>query len=79
MDTLLHIVREREVDRCELFANSREVSVGWLPRNGVKYVESCCKQRLDFFLLHGGERGRVGGGKSDAIMQGRGLPQDHGA
>ena len=30
VDSLLHIVQEREEDRCELFADLREVSVGWL-------------------------------------------------
>ena len=35
----LHIVWEREKDRCELFAESREVSVGRLPLNWFKYVE----------------------------------------
>ena len=46
VNPLLHIVQEREEDSHELLADSREVSVGWLPRNGVKYVETCCKQRL---------------------------------
>ena len=75
---LLRIVREREEDRCELFAYSCEVCVVRLPQNGVKYVESCCKQRLEFFWLHGGERGCVLGRKVDAITQGRGLSQNHG-
>ena len=43
MDALLHIVRERKEDQCYLFVNSIEFSVSWLPRNGVKYVDSCCK------------------------------------
>ena len=43
MDALLHIVRERGEDQCELFAKLCEVSVGWFPQNGIKYVESYCK------------------------------------
>ena len=78
MDALLHIVREREEDLCELFAKSREVSVGWLPHNGVKYVESCCKQRLELFWTHGGERGRVVDSIADAIMPGRSLSKEPG-
>ena len=38
VEFLLHIVREREEDCGELFAKSREISIGGLPRNGVKYV-----------------------------------------
>ena len=79
VDSLLHTIREREEDQFELFAESCEASVGWLPQNGVEYVESCCKQRLDSFRIHGGEIGRVVGVKVDAITQGRGLSQDHGA
>ena len=44
MDTLLHIVLEIKEDQCELLTKLREVIVGWLPQNGVKYVESCCKE-----------------------------------
>ena len=31
VNPLLHIVQEREEDFCELFAELREVSVGWMP------------------------------------------------
>ena len=79
MNTLLHIIQEREEDSCELLEKLREVSVGWLPQNGVKYVKSCCKQILDLFRLHGKERGRVFGGKTGEINQGLGLSQNHGA
>ena len=40
---LLHILQEREDYLCDLFADLHEVSVSWLPQNGVKYVELCCK------------------------------------
>ena len=77
VNPLLNIVRDREEDFRELFVESYEVSVGWLPQKGFKYIEPCCKQRLVLFRIHGVERGRGVGRKSEAITQVWGLSQDH--
>ena len=66
-----------EEDLRELFVDLREVSIGRLPQNGVKYFEPWCKQQLDFFRIHGGERGRGVDSKAEAITQERGISQDH--
>ena len=77
VDYLLHIVRESEEYCYEIFADLCEVSVGWLPRNGVKHIELCCKQRLELSRIHGRERGHVVGSKADEITQGWDISQDH--
>ena len=48
-----------------------------MPQNGVKYAKTFCKQQLDFFQIHGGERGSGVGSKSEAITQLWVLLQDH--
>ena len=77
VNPLFHIVREREEDCREIFVESCEVSVGWLPLNEVKYINPFWKNLMGFLHIHGRERGRGVGRKAEAITQGRGLSLDH--